>query len=191
MFRVQLALRKIVANVLDQPSELRFRRLRRSNSTLATKVLPIPGAEGLLHAIGFETTSVNEHAESVLFLSAASVDEPLLRQALIGLDDLIEVLRSVVAPAPHVASPSIPGETAAGTPVSLQRWDSRFRRSTCVVTMFRAAARQVPSHPQLKFLADVFHITVQQPSEDMDKRGGRWPDAGATVCKTVRTGVFW
>ena len=117
MFRVQLALQKIAANVLDQPSELRFRRLRRSNSALANKVLPIPGAEELLHAIGFETISVDEHAESLMFLSAASVDETLLRQALTGLDDLIEVLPSALAPALHVPSSSIPSETSAGTPV--------------------------------------------------------------------------
>lgn len=137
--RVQLTLRKIAANVLDQPSELRFRRLRYSNSTLATKVLPVPGAEELLRAIGFERTSVDEHNDpSVLLLPAAAVDKPLLRQVLTGLDDLVEPLPSALAPVPCMPSLNIPGETAAGTPVTLRSWDSRFRRSMCVyfVAMF-------------------------------------------------------
>ena len=128
---VQLALRKIVANVLDQPSELRFRRLRRSNSTLAIKVLPIPGVEQLLHAVGFEETSTNER-EPVLFLSAASIDEPLLRQALSGLDQLIEALPPALAPT--YVCPGGLSQTEAGTPVTLRGWDSRFRRPACVIT---------------------------------------------------------
>jgi len=122
-----------VANVLDQPSELRFRRLRRSNSTLA-KVLPIPGVEQLLHAVGFEETSTNEH-EPVLFLSAASIDEALLRQALSGLDQLIEAFPPALAPAARVAAPGVLNQTEAGTPVTLRGWDSRFRRPACVGTV--------------------------------------------------------
>lgn len=135
---LQLALRKIATNVLEQPSEVRFRRLRCSNSTLATKVLPIPGAKLLLHALGFEETSADEPAEVVLLMPHASVDTDLLQQALSGLNDLMKPVSTALAAASSVPGPRPPDDLRqreAGTPVTLRTWDSRFRRPTCVVSM--------------------------------------------------------
>ena len=135
---VQLALRKIATNVLEQPSDVRFRRLRCSNSTLATKVLPIPGAKQLLHALGFEETSADEPTEAVFLMPPASVDTGLLQQAVTGLNTLIEPVPAALAPAPSAPGPRPPDDlrqTEAGTPVTLRTWDSRFRRPTCVASM--------------------------------------------------------
>lgn len=112
--------------MLQQPSELRFRSLRRSNTTLATKVLLIPGAEQLLYAVGYADASAEPDTESdpQLRLPAASFDEPLLRQAVSGLDRLVDT------PTSNAASLPMPplGQAAAGTPVTLRTWDARFRR---------------------------------------------------------------
>ena len=125
----QAALRTVTANILEQPDELRFRSLRCSNSTLAGKVLPVPGARQLLLAIGFqpaEPGSSGLNARGYLRLPTAAVDAALLRRAVDGLDRLLEVPASAPAPAGVVDLPE--GQAAAGTPFALRNWDSRFRQ---------------------------------------------------------------
>lgn len=45
---------KLLDNVIREPQNLKYRKIRLENKTIKEKLLCVPGALELLHAIGFE-----------------------------------------------------------------------------------------------------------------------------------------
>lgn len=51
---IEIAL-KLVGNIVDQPSEAKFRRFKSNNPSISKKLLRCPGGQDLLIALGFRT----------------------------------------------------------------------------------------------------------------------------------------
>ena len=57
---------KLTANILDQPSEPKFRRFRSNNPSISKKLLRCPGGQDLLIALGFRTKVITLQAACTL-----------------------------------------------------------------------------------------------------------------------------
>jgi len=84
---------KYVDNIVTQPSEEKFRRIRQSNRAYVERVAPIEGAGEFLSAAGFET-AVLPHGEGTetfwVFPSDGDLERlQMLRDALVGAEPIV------------------------------------------------------------------------------------------------------
>ena len=115
---MQVALRTIITNVLQQPEEPRFRSLSPTNAAVAKRVLPATGALELLRAIGF-----TQQAPGGDLVLAAGEDVAVLRHAAAELDALID---RQPRPEPQPEPEPEPCSGSAGSPLPLHSWGRRY-----------------------------------------------------------------
>eukprot|EP00900_Chrysochromulina_parva_P020845 jgi/Chrpa1/3394/Chrysochromulina_OHIO_Genome00014762-RA len=86
-------LRAIIDNILEKPSELRYRRLRAEGAAFATRVLACPGAIEVLKAVGFEIVQYPDG----LYWTLRTVDAALLSEARLELDAGLKAVRRLLS----------------------------------------------------------------------------------------------
>jgi len=94
------ALRIIVENVLERPSELRYRRLSATSATFTRRVASCEGGLTVLRAAGFELQSMGPSLRFWVLPSTA-VDEARLRQIRTEIDLGITAARRILGIAPE------------------------------------------------------------------------------------------
>ncbi|KAG9399740.1 hypothetical protein AC1031_011620 [Aphanomyces cochlioides] len=77
-------LRKMLQNILDNPDEEKFQKLRLSNSAIQSKIVAVPEAVALLHDIGFDPVTM-EDGEDYFILNATRTSQETLQLALSSL----------------------------------------------------------------------------------------------------------
>ena len=80
-------LEKIMLNVIANPEEEKYRRLKVNNPTIQTKVLAHPHAEEILTLFGF-SRAINESNEEILTMGSESGDAEVARIVGRAVDDL-------------------------------------------------------------------------------------------------------
>ena len=86
-------LRAIIDNILEKPSELRYRRLRAEGAAFATRVLACPGAIEVLKAVGFEIVQYPDG----LYWTLRTVDAALLSEARLELDAGLKAVQRLLS----------------------------------------------------------------------------------------------
>jgi outer membrane lipopolysaccharide assembly protein LptE/RlpB len=85
-------LRKIAQNIVDNPSEVKYRRIRINQTVIQEKIMNVKGAGQLLVAAGFEAVSMAP-ASDMLGISGAEEEPHLIFQLDQPLQFLRELLR--------------------------------------------------------------------------------------------------
>ena len=96
-----LILAKIIGNVLKRPSSEKVRSLRKANAKIRERIIRVPGAVGVLRAVGFSD------AGECLQLNVEGIDGHILAQKLAGALEVLRVVAFEVGVADDVL-PKIP-----------------------------------------------------------------------------------
>ncbi|KAF0693050.1 Aste57867_15945 [Aphanomyces stellatus] len=78
-------LRKLLENILANPEEEKYQKLRLSNAAIHTKIAAVPEAVVFLHEIGFDLVEMEDSGEEFLVLNATRTSTDTLQQALAKL----------------------------------------------------------------------------------------------------------
>lgn len=104
----------LLGNIVSDPAEKKFRKLKPTNRLMAEKVLPAKGARPLLLAVGFEQSE----SHAVLIMQGCNADVGLLNVAIEGLQRLLGEKAERCGPAPPLSvSPPRPEAHAAGAAI--------------------------------------------------------------------------
>ena len=82
-------LRKILGNVVAEPSEPKYRTLKAENKAVKDKVLACRGGRQMLEAAGFERQNVGELARPELYVLPAEADLRHLQDTCTAIDALL------------------------------------------------------------------------------------------------------
>ena len=139
------ALRTIVANILDEPGTLRYRRVREAGARFASDVGSSPGALAVLTSCGFTRETYPDGVYWVLKAVDAEQLAAVRRELAVGLQTF-ERIRSARAPE-SAAAPSA-AATATDAAATLTAQQQRQLRARSVV--HRVHAAQLAEHASRK-----------------------------------------
>lgn len=118
-------LRRYLTNILKNPSDSKYRRIRVANERFASAVWSSPAARELLSAAGWETVTADGEEWLVLPLDVAP--------------DAFEILLSQAVPAATAATPVPQADAGAVSSSSLSRQEQEQHKKAAVLAKERAA----------------------------------------------------
>ncbi len=86
-------LRKYLENITQNPTEPKYRKIRKSNRVFQERVLPVEGAEKFLEAAGFKRTTEEDNEEYLVYPDDGDVTE---------LETLVDALSNAEAVKPEL-----------------------------------------------------------------------------------------
>jgi len=97
---------KVISNILAQPAEAKYRKLRLENAAMQKRVFSVPGGLDFLLALGFEST-----AGELTLPPGASLDK--LQEARVAIEAGLASMAPSAVPAPVAPAPAAPAPAAA------------------------------------------------------------------------------
>lgn len=137
-------LNKYLSNILDNPSDEKYRRIKLSNRVFREKVKPVVGSVEFLEAAGFAETAADD-GESYLCLSEqADLDLlPALKDALVSAEPIEIVLDrnvKVLLPSQSSANFSVPDDFFNVTADEIAKEQASRTRDAELMTQLRTKA---------------------------------------------------
>ena len=116
---------KYFDNILRNPTEEKFRKIRKSNKAYQERISGVEGCDLFLQAAGFQTETLDGNAEFWIFPPHVEVDKlELLKEALLGSEPVrAELDRDIKVLLPSQAQKpiSLPPDFFNMTPEELKR----------------------------------------------------------------------
>ena len=104
-------LSKVCGNIIDHPTEEKYRSIKRANKVFVNKIGGVDGGTACMEAVGF-TSSTLESGEGAMVLEASAEAWPKLVEGRKAVDALLAELKSAASSAP--AAPAMGGMRGGG-----------------------------------------------------------------------------
>ena len=194
------ALASICRNILEKPTQLRYRRLRAANPNFVDRISRWPGALAVLRAIGFVSQTYHDGEYWVLHYVNAALLQAVLRECELGLETAARMQRAHAADTPGASAMDAPNQTPADEegheahPVSvegdhaLDAADMLIEaQSTSVVGRDMADRSAHTFARQLQARAIVHRVVAQQ----QEQRRQRWRRAAGCLAVLLLAAVVY
>merc|ERR1712183_983242 len=82
---------KVVGNIVQNPDEEKYRKIRCSNKTFSEKVLPVKGTREFIKAIGFEEVEIDNdqnERDTFFMMKQDNLDIDKLKRAVKTLEEV-------------------------------------------------------------------------------------------------------
>ena len=190
-------LASICRNVLEKPTQLRFRRLRAANPNFADRVARCPGALAVLQAIGFVSQMYHDGEYWVLRHVNAALLQAVLRECELGLETAARVQRAHASDTANASNETLADDSgleAHPTSVELEGDHALNVADTLLRAQSTSMARETVDDSsthnftrQLQARAIVHRVVAQQ----LEQQRQRWRRAAGCLAALLLAALVY